>query len=109
MMENDDKLIKDFMLAGKREIEDNGFSRRVIRHLPQRGKWLSDLMSVACTLVCLALFYIFNGFEALFRAIGDILAVQTYSLVNNTNFQSLLLATAVLVIIGLQRVCSLKW
>ena len=30
MMENDDKLIKNFMLAYKHEIEDNGFSRRVI-------------------------------------------------------------------------------
>ena len=35
MMENDDKLIKNFMLAYKHEIEDNGFSRRVIRRLPQ--------------------------------------------------------------------------
>ena len=26
MMENDDKLIKNFMLAYKHEIEDNGFS-----------------------------------------------------------------------------------
>ena len=30
MMENDDKLIKNFMLAYKHEIEDNGFSRQVI-------------------------------------------------------------------------------
>ena len=34
MMENDDTLIKNFMLANKHEIEDNGFSRRVIRRLP---------------------------------------------------------------------------
>ncbi len=27
MMENDDTLIKNFMLANKHEIEDNGFSR----------------------------------------------------------------------------------
>ena len=35
MMENDDTLIKNFMLANKHEIEDNGFSRGVIRRLPQ--------------------------------------------------------------------------
>ena len=29
MMENDDTLIKNFMLANKHEIEDNGFSRGV--------------------------------------------------------------------------------
>ena len=41
MMENDDKLIKNFMLAYKHEIEDNGFSRGVIRRLPQPAQWLS--------------------------------------------------------------------
>ena len=34
MMENDDQLIKNFLLAGKQEIEDNGFSRRVIGYFP---------------------------------------------------------------------------
>ena len=38
MMENDDKLIKNFMLAYKHEIEDNGFSRQVIRRLPQQAQ-----------------------------------------------------------------------
>lgn len=109
MMENDDKLIKDFMLANKHEMEDNGFSHRVIRHLPQQAKWLSDILSVACTLVCCALFYIFNGFEILCRAISDIVTSQAYYLISDTNFQSLIIATVVLVIIGMQRVCSLKW
>ena len=38
MMENNDKLIKNFMLAYKHEIEDNGFSRRVIRRLPRTSQ-----------------------------------------------------------------------
>ena len=46
MMENDDTLIKNFMLANKHEIEDNGFSRGVIRRLPQPAQWLSDILSV---------------------------------------------------------------
>ena len=99
MMENDDTLIKNFMLANKHEIEDNGFSRGVIRRLPQPAQWLSDILSVTCAIVCCALFYI----------ISDIVTSQTYYLVSDTNFQSLVIATAVLIIIGLQRVCSLKW
>ena len=109
MMENDDTLIKNFMLANKHEIEDNGFSRGVIRRLPQPAQWLSDILSVACAIVCCALFYIFNGFEILCQTISDIVTSQTYYLVSDTNFQSLVIATAVLIIIGLQRVCSLKW
>lgn len=109
MMENDDKLIKNFMLAYKHEIEDNGFSRRVIRRLPQQAKWLSDILSVICAIICCTLFYIFNGFEILCQTISDIVASQTYYLMSDTNFQSLIIATVVLIIIGVQRVCSLKW
>ena len=101
MMENDDTLIKNFMLANKHEIED--------RRLPQQAKWLSDILSVTCAIICCALFYIFNGFEILCQTISDIVTSQTYYLVSDTNFQSLVIATAVLIIIGLQRVCSLKW
>ena len=36
MMENDDTLIKNFMLANKHEIEDNGFSRGVIPASPNQ-------------------------------------------------------------------------
>ena len=46
MMENDDKLISQFMHANKHEIEDNGFSRRVIRQLPEHAKWMSDHYSL---------------------------------------------------------------
>lgn len=102
MMENDDTLIKNFMLANKHEIEDNGFSRGVIRRLPQPAQWLSDILSVTCAIVCCALFYIFNGFEILCQTISDIVTSQTYYLVSDTNFQSLVIATAVLIIIGLQ-------
>lgn len=109
MMENDDKLIKSFMLANKHEIMDNGFSRRVVRRLPQRAQWLSDILSVVCAIICCTLFYVFNGFEVLFQTICEVFTSQSYSLMSNTNFQSLIIATIVLLIIGMQRVCSLKW
>lgn len=109
MMENDDKLIKSFMLTNKHEIEDNGFSRRVIRHLPQRAKWLSDMLSTICTIICCILFYVFNGFEILFRTVYEIITSQSYHLISDVNFQSLVIATIVLIIIGVQRLCSLKW
>ena len=52
MMENDDKLISQFMQANKHEIEDNGFSRRVIRQLPEHAKWMSDALTAVCTVLC---------------------------------------------------------
>lgn len=35
-METDDKLIREFFAKQKQEIPDNGFSRRVMHHLPYR-------------------------------------------------------------------------
>ena len=36
MTENNDKLLIDFFAENRQEIPDNGFTRRVMRHLPDR-------------------------------------------------------------------------
>lgn len=109
MTENDDQLIKSFLLAGKREIADNGFSRRVIRRLPERAKWLSDILSVTCAILCCLLFYVFNGFGIIYGAICEIIASQSFHLTEDINFQSLIIGAVVLAVIGMQRILSLKW
>ena len=102
MMENDDKLISQFMHANKHEIEDNGFSRRVIRQLPEHAKWMSDVLTTVCTVLCCILFYVFDGF------IVEVITSQSYNLMSNTNFISLAIATVVVIIIGVQRVVSFR-
>ena len=42
MMENDDKLLTSFFAEHRQEIADNGFSRRVLRHLPGRSRHLAQ-------------------------------------------------------------------
>ena len=43
---DNDKLLKDFFAENKREIADNGFSRRVMHHLPDRSNRLARLWTV---------------------------------------------------------------
>ena len=45
MMENDDKLLTSFFAEHRQEIADNGFSRRVLRHLPDRSRHLAQIRS----------------------------------------------------------------
>ena len=104
MMENDNKLISQFM----HEIEDNGFSRRVIRQLPEHAKWMSDVLTTVCTVLCCILFYVFDGFNFLFGVIVEVITSQSYNLMSNTNFISLAIATVVVIIIGVQRVVSFR-
>lgn len=109
MTENDDQLIKSFLLSRKQEIADNGFSRRVIRRLPEKAERLSDILSVTCTILCCLLFYVFNGFEILYGIICEIVTSQACQLTGDINFQSLIIGAVVLAVIGIQRILSLKW
>ena len=80
MMENDDKLISQFMHANKHEIEDNGFSRRVIRQLPEHAKWMSDVLTTVCTVLCCILFYVFNRFKYCFIFGFSFYRLQKYTI-----------------------------
>ena len=44
----DDKLLQQFFSDNRKEIEDNGFSRRVMHHLPNRYYRISQLWSLFC-------------------------------------------------------------
>lgn len=51
---DNDKLLRDFFAENKQEIADNGFSRRVMHHLPDRSNrlariWSAFVMTVYCT------------------------------------------------------------
>ena len=48
MMENDDKLLVAFFDENRQEIPDNGFTRRVMRHLPDRTRRISQLWATFC-------------------------------------------------------------
>ena len=63
MMEqdNNDELLNQFFKDNKKEIEDFGFSRRVIRKLPGHEKKIVNLWIAFCSLVGIALFYFFDG------------------------------------------------
>ena len=89
-------------------LQDNGFSRRVIRQLPEHAKWMSDVLTTVCTVLCCILFYVFDGFNFLFGVIVEVITSQSYNLMSNTNFISLAIATVVVIIIGVQRVVSFR-
>ena len=52
MMENDDKLLVAFFDENRQEIPDNGFTRRVMRHLPDRTRRISQLWVTFCFTEC---------------------------------------------------------
>ena len=63
MMENDDKLLTSFFAEHRQEIADNGFSRRVLRHLPDRSRHLAQIWTAFCFTLALVLFVSLDGVQ----------------------------------------------
>ncbi|KAA6345467.1 hypothetical protein EZS27_006963 [termite gut metagenome] len=106
-METDDELLKQFFSEQKQEIADNGFSRRVIRHLPDRYKRLATLWIVFCSLCAVILFFAFSGIEIIIGILHKTVA----SIVQgdpNLDLKSLFIAVAVLICLGVNRICSME-
>ena len=72
MTETDDKLLKQFFGEQKQEIEDNGFSRRVMRNLPGRNHRLVQAWGAACAVVCVILFFTLGGLQATISTLREV-------------------------------------
>ena len=70
MTDKDNLLIEDFFKqAAQQQIEDNGFTKRVMESLPEsqqeKAHRLSLLWTVFCVVLSVVLFFVFGGWEAL--------------------------------------------
>lgn len=70
----DEKLIVRFFEANRiGEIEDRGFSRRVMRQLPvSRMHRLNTLWTLLCTLIAVVYFFMHQGTRVLFVAFSHL-------------------------------------
>ena len=70
MTDKDNIILEDFFKqAAQQQIEDNGFTERVMQNLPEAKtdvvRKLSRLWSLFCILVGLGLFFAFGGWQVL--------------------------------------------
>lgn len=79
MMENDDKLLVAFFDENRQEIPDNGFTRRVMRHLPDRTRRISQLWVTFCFTLALVLFFAFDGLQLVLGTLRETFTVATQS------------------------------
>ena len=106
MTENNDKLIEDFFAANRQEITDNGFTRRVMRRLPDRSSLLARLWIVCCCVLAVVLFVSLNGIEL----IGNTLRETFHGLLESgaqADPQSLVIAGLVLLYFLYRKIASL--
>ena len=74
---DNDKLLRDFFAENKQEIADNGFSRRVMHHLPDRSNRLARIWSAFVMTVAAALFVWLGGYLLVIETVTDLFQSQT--------------------------------
>ena len=70
MTDKDNIMLEEFFKqAARQQIEDNGFTERVMQSLPDRkyatARRLSQLWTLVCVVVGAALFFAFGGWQVL--------------------------------------------
>lgn len=109
MNRNDEQLIQQFMQTNKRDIADNGFSRKVMHHLPISAQMWSDILTVICVISCCILFYIYDGFSLILQSIREIFLSQSSELMNNPhNLLTLIVALATLSFLCIKSLWTIK-
>ena len=100
---DNDKLLKDFFAENKREIADNGFSRR----LPDRSNRLARLWTVFVMAVGATLFVTLGGLEAVWETLKDVLIGMINHGATSLDPKSIIIATVVLLFMAGRKVVSM--
>lgn len=103
---DDNKLLKDFFSEHKQEIADNGFSRRVIKNLPNRALRISNTWTTCCCAIALILFFTLGGLQAIGSLLNEIIVLMVSYGATNLDLKSLLIAGFVLFFLGVRRIVA---
>lgn len=103
----DDKLLQQFFSDNRKEIEDNGFSRRVMHHLPNRYYRISQLWSLFCFTLAVVLFFVLDGLQLVLGALRETFTSAIQSGAAELDPKSLIIVAVVLVSLGYRKICSL--
>lgn len=74
MMENDEDLLKHFFSEYKKEIPDNGFSKRVMHNLPNRRMLINDVWFLFCTCLGIVLFIFSDAITQLHTVFNNMIS-----------------------------------
>ena len=107
MREIDDKMLKQFFNDNKNEVQDNGFSERVMSHLPGKAQRLAKLWTLISFLLAITLFVILDGFQIIAGILRNVFVSLVQNGAENVDPKSLLIALIVLVVIGIRKACSI--
>lgn len=95
---NDDILVRKFFSDNRIEVCDDGFSKRVMRRLPNRTRCISRIWTAVCCVAGLLIFLTNKGFSVLVSCFDSIFTdiLARHEQINNPH---LLLPVAMVLIL----------
>lgn len=106
MDENDERLIEQFLAPGRQDVPDDGFTRRVMRHLPYRGPRWAWVWNVACLALAVVLFVTFDGLHLLDGVLREAFANCLQLADGEVDLRSVIVAVYVLLYLLCRRMLS---
>ncbi|WP_455592085.1 DUF5056 domain-containing protein [Bacteroides sp.] len=108
MMETDDKLLKQFFSEQKQEIEDRGFSERVMRNLPERRRHFSRVWKGLFCVLAVVLFLGLGGLPGIIGTLREVFVSMTQHAASGSfDPKGLIIAGVVLTFLGVRKVWSM--
>lgn len=104
---DNDKLLRDFFAENKQEIVDNGFSRRVMHHLPGRSNRLARIWSAFVMAVAAVLFVWLGGLQAVWGTIREVFIGMINHDAASLDPKSVIIAAVVLLFMATRKVASM--
>ena len=78
MTEIDDKLLEQFFQPARaQQVEDRGFTQRVMKRLPDKALRLSSVWTTFCVVVGIALFVAVKGWQPLLMGLSSLIQNMT--------------------------------
>lgn len=108
MIKNDEQLISGFLRDNRREVADNGFSRRVMRRLPIRPGMVSDLLTAVCVLLSCILFFTFGGPNLIQASLQEFFQHSDWNAITNINLRTWSVIPIVMTVWGIRKVVSMS-
>ncbi len=104
---DNERLLRDFFAENRQEIADNGFSRRIIRHLPDRNRRLARIWNTCVMAIATGLFVWMDGVEAVWETIREVFIGMVSHNAASLDPQSVIIAAVVLLCMVTRKVASL--
>lgn len=104
---DEDKLLRRFFDENKQEIADNGFSKSVIRNLPDRKRNWVQILNIITMLISLTLFFVLGGLKAFEHTLREVFIKAFDYGVANLDPKTLIIVAIVLLVLGTRKVCSM--